>query len=290
MENILEVQNLCKQYGKFALKDVTFSLPRGYVMGFIGKNGSGKTTTIRSILNMANLNSGKIKVFGLDSVCDTVRIKQKIGVVFDDIFFASHLNVQQIQAQMQGFYPQWDTREFTRLVETFKLPGLQKVGTYSRGMKMKLMLAVAMAHKAELLILDEPTSGLDPVARDELLDILADYIGDENKSILFSTHITSDLERIADYITVLSNGKIWFSGTRDELMEQFVVIKGADIPADLQEHVIGCRRSAYGFDALFPTAYAAQLPKEMILENAKMDEILIYLSREEENENVLKSC
>lgn len=232
MENILEISGLCKSYNDFALKNISFSIPKGYIMGFVGQNGSGKTTTIRSILNMANIDSGKISVFGLDSINDSVEIKERLGVVFDQLYFAEHLNARQIESQISPFYREWNSEQFSKYLKEFELPENKSVGDFSKGMKMKLMIAVALSHNAELIILDEPTSGLDPVARDELLDILAEYITDENKGVLFSTHITADVERIADYITVLHNGCVWFTGEKDELSEKYAVVKGdeKDIP------------------------------------------------------------
>ncbi|MBP0973822.1 MAG: ABC transporter ATP-binding protein, partial [Oscillospiraceae bacterium] len=200
--NILEIQGLCKTYDDFSLQDVSFSLPRGYIMGFVGQNGSGKTTTIRSILNMAQFDSGKISVFGLDSVTDSIAIKERLGVVFDSLYLAEHLNAKQIETQLRPFYKDWDSKEYHDRLKAFNLPEDKKVGDFSKGMKMKFMIAVALSHKPELIILDEPTSGLDPVARDELLDILAEYIEDENRGVLFSTHITADVERIADFVTI----------------------------------------------------------------------------------------
>ncbi|MDE6592126.1 MAG: ABC transporter ATP-binding protein, partial [Oscillospiraceae bacterium] len=167
MENILEINGLCKAYDDFSLKDVNFSLPKGFIMGFVGQNGSGKTTTIRSILNMAKIDSGSISVFGLDSVTDTISIKERLGVVFDSLYLAEHLNVRQIEQQLKPFYKDWDSKEFSRRIKEFGLPDSKKVGDFSKGMKMKLMIAIALSHKAALIILDEPTSGLDPVARDE---------------------------------------------------------------------------------------------------------------------------
>lgn len=207
-------------------------------MGFVGQNGSGKTTTIRSILNMANIDSGKISVFGLDSINDSVEIKERLGVVFDQLYFAEHLNVKQIESQISPFYREWNSEQFSKYLKEFELPENKSVGDFSKGMKMKFMIAVALSHNAELIILDEPTSGLDPVARDELLDILAEYITDENRGVLFSTHITADVERIADYITVLHNGSVWFTGEKDELAEKYAVIKGDenDIPEKIKDN------------------------------------------------------
>ncbi|MBQ3918805.1 MAG: ABC transporter ATP-binding protein, partial [Oscillospiraceae bacterium] len=255
MENILEINGLNKRYDDFELKDVTFSLPKGYIMGFVGQNGSGKTTTIRSILNMAKTESGKISVFGLDSVEDSIAIKERIGVVFDSLYLAEHLTAKQIEQQLRPFYKDWSSEEFSRRLKEFELPDNKKVGEFSKGMKMKFMIAIALSHNAELIILDEPTSGLDPVARDELLDILAEYIEDESRGVLFSTHITADVERIADYVTILHNGKVWYTGTKDELTEEYAVLKGGeeDLPAAVKEKLIGFHAYRNGFEALIRT-------------------------------------
>ncbi len=282
MENLLEVKKLNKSYDSFSLNDVSFSLPKGYIMGFVGQNGAGKTTTIRTILNMAKKDSGEISLFGMDSVADSHRVKQKIGVVFDDIFFAEHLTVKEIESQLRVFYDEWDSRTFYGYIDRFKLPLKKKCGSFSRGMKMKLMVSAAMSHNAQLLILDEPTSGLDPVARDELLDILSDYIADENRGILFSTHITQDLERIADYITVLIGGSVWFSGTKDELLEKYVVIKGneKDISDELISKAIGFHNYKNGFEGLLPAEFKNELSDKIVCEKASIDEILIYIAKE----------
>ena len=286
MENILEINGLNKAYEDFALKNVSFSLPKGFIMGFVGENGSGKTTTIRSILNMAKIDSGSISVFGLDSVKDTIAIKERLGVVFDSLYLAEHLNVKQIEQQLKPFYKDWDSKEFFRRIKEFELPDNKKIGDFSKGMKMKLMIAIALSHKAELIILDEPTSGLDPVARDELLDILAEYIEDENRGVLFSTHITADVERIADYVTILHNGKVWYTGTKDELTESYAVIKGAqeDIPPALKETLIGFHAYRNGFESLIKTDDLAGLPDTLEYEKASIDEILVYIAKEDKNE------
>jgi len=286
MENILEIKGLNKAYDGFALKDVSFSLPKGYIMGFVGENGSGKTTTIRSILNMANIDSGKISVFGLDSVKDTIAIKEKIGVVFDSLYLADHLTAKQIEKQLKPFYKDWNSKEFAGRLKAFGLTDNKHVGDFSKGMKMKLMIAIALSHKADFMILDEPTSGLDPVARDELLDILAEYIEDENRSVLFSTHITSDVERIADYVTILHNGKVWFTGTKDELSEKYVILRGAeeDISSALREKCIGFHGYRNGFDALLSTEYLHDVTEELETEKANIDEILVYVAKEDRYE------
>lgn len=286
MENILEIKGLNKAYDSFALKDISFTLPKGYIMGFVGENGSGKTTTIRSILNMANIDSGKISVFGLDSVTDTIAIKEKLGVVFDSLYLADHLTAKQIEKQLKPFYKDWDSKEFAGRLKSFGLPDNKRVGEFSKGMKMKLMIAIALSHKADFMILDEPTSGLDPVARDELLDILAEYIENENRSVLFSTHITSDVERIADYVTILHNGRVWFTGTKDELNEKYVILRGAeeDISSALREKCIGFHGYRNGFDALLSTEFLDEVSDELETEKANIDEILVYVAKEDRHE------
>lgn len=286
MENILEIKGLNKAYDSFALKDVSFTLPKGYIMGFVGENGSGKTTTIRSILNMANIDSGKISVFGLDSVTDTIAIKEKLGVVFDSLYLADHLTAKQIEKQLKPFYKDWDSKEFAGRLKSFGLSDNKRVGEFSKGMKMKLMIAIALSHKADFMILDEPTSGLDPVARDELLDILAEYIENENRSVLFSTHITSDVERIADYVTILHNGRVWFTGTKDELNEKYVILRGSeeDISSALREKCIGFHGYRNGFDALLSTEFLDEVSDELETEKANIDEILVYVAKEDRHE------
>lgn len=292
MENLLEINNLCKNYKDFSLKNVSFNLPKGYIMGFVGQNGSGKTTTIRSILGMAHRDSGQIKVFGLDSENNSSEIKQRIGVVFDDIYFAHHLNVKQIEAQLKGFYKNWSSNDFFGYIKRFNLPMKKKVGAFSKGMKMKLMISVALSHKAEFLILDEPTSGLDPVARDELLDVLTEYIADESRGILFSTHITADLERIADYVTILHDGRVWYTGTKDDLMEKYAVIKGDEeyLPEEIKSSSIGFHSYRNGFEAMLERGLLHKLPGKIEYEKASIDDILVYISKEAANERNSKSC
>ncbi len=286
MENTLEIKNLNKKYDGFSLKDVSFSLPKGYIMGFVGQNGSGKTTTIRSILGMTAPDSGEIKVFGMDAKADEIPIKERIGVVFDSLFFPGHLNVRQIERMMKPFYSNWSTEEYYNRIRQFELPENKAVADFSKGMKMKLMIAVAICHQADFIILDEPTSGLDPVARDELLDILAEYIQDENRSVLFSTHITADVERIADYVTVLHNGKVWFTGAKEDLQNKYVLLKGAeeDLSDDLRSKCIGFHAYRSGFDALLDAKYLDAVSDAFVTEKASIDEILVYIAKEDKHE------
>ena len=224
-ENILEVKNLNKEYNSFKLKDINLSLPKGMIMGLIGENGAGKTTTIKSILNLTSIDSGEINIFGMDMKEEAKKIKEDIGVVLDDSFLSEHLTPKDINQIMKNIYSNWDEDLFLEYLKDFKLPLKQESKDFSSGMKVKLKIAIAISHYPKLLILDEPTSGLDPVARSEILDIFQDFIQDGESSILVSSHITSDLEHIADYITFINDGKILLSKTRDELLEQFGIVR-----------------------------------------------------------------
>jgi len=285
MNKAIEINKLCKDYGDFSLKNISFSLPVGYIMGFVGQNGAGKTTTIRLILNMTARNDGSIKIFGMDNILEEQKIKQDIAVVLDDIFFVENWKVYEVEKAVKGFYDNWSSTLYYQYVNNFKLPINKKVKDLSRGMKMKLMLAVAMSHDAKLLILDEPTSGLDPVARDELLEILSAYISDGQKSVLFSTHITSDLEKIADYITLIDKGRIFYTGTKDDLLESFCVVKGGpdDLINPLREKIIGLTTNNTGFAGLLPASEIKHLSKEIVIETPSIDEILVYISKGEGN-------
>jgi len=281
MNNAFEIQKLCKSYKDFSLNNISFSLPMGYIMGFVGQNGAGKTTTIRLILNIIDRESGEIKIFGLDNIQDEQKIKQDIAVVFDDIYFVDNWKVREVEKAIKPFYTNWSSKLFNEYLKSFHLPVDKKVKELSRGMKMKLMLAVALSHEAKLLILDEPTSGLDPVARDELLGILSKYVAESEKSILFSTQITSDLEKIADYITLIDHGSIFYSGAKDDLLERFCIIRGGphDLTNALKEKIIGLTTNIAGFAGLLPTTELKHLAPEIVTETPTIDEILVCISK-----------
>ena len=228
MENILEIKDLSKKYDGFELKNINIKLPKGTIMGFIGENGAGKTTTIKLILNIIKKNEGEIKIFGLDNIKEEKRIKEDIGVVLDDSFLSEYLNPLDINKIMKNIYKNWDEELYFKYINEFKLPKDKISKEYSTGMKMKLKIAVALSHHPKLLILDEPTSGLDPIARNEILDIFQDFIQDEEHGIFVSSHITSDLEHIADYVTFINEGEIVFTKTRDELLEEYGIVKCSD--------------------------------------------------------------
>jgi len=284
MSNALEVQNLCKSYGDFHLDRVSFALPMGQIMGFVGQNGAGKTTTIRCILNMATRESGEITIFGLDNIRDELAIKQELAAVFDEIFFVDAWRVRDIEKIIKGFYSGWDSALYADFLTEFDLPPSRRIKDLSRGMKMKLMLAVAMSHGAKLLLLDEPTSGLDPVAREELLDILKDYVADGEKSVFFSTHITSDLERIADLITMIDNGTIFYTGTKDGLLDHFRIVKGskedlAGLGDEARKAIIGLSVTASSFTGMVRTSDTPGLPGGIEIVEPAIDEILVHIAK-----------
>lgn len=282
MNNVLEINNITKDYKKFKIDNISFNLPKGYIMGFIGANGAGKTTTIKLILNMIKRDSGEIKVFGLDNIREEERIKEQIGVVFDECYYLEDWTINDVEKAVSMFYKNWNSSIYEKYLKEFNLARDKKVKDLSRGMRMKLMIAVAFSHEAKLLILDEPTSGLDPVARDEFLDILRDYIEDEEKSVIFSSHITSDIEKIANYITYINNGKIIFTGEKDEFLEKYCIIKGGkeDITESQKKEIIGLRMHSTGFEGLIELKKAVGFSSKVIIEKASLDEIMIYMNKE----------
>lgn len=280
MANYLEVKNLSKSFDTFQLHNISFTLPKGYIMGMIGPNGSGKTTTIKLILNMLKRNGGEIKIMGLDNITDEQKAKAELGVVFDTNYFSDEWHVTQVEKSISVFYPNWNSERFAQMLRKFHIASTKKVKELSKGMQMKLMLACAFSYDAKLLILDEPTSGLDPVSRDELLQVLSEYIEDGEHSVLFSTHITGDLERIADYITYISYGELFFSGGKDEFVDMFRIVKGGtnELSADLKEKAVGIRTFPTGFEALLKiedtSAFSA-----LSIEPATIDEIVVFTSK-----------
>ena len=284
MENNLEVKNLCKKYNGFELKDINLELPKGMIMGLIGENGAGKTTTIKAILNMINRDSGKIAIFGLDNIKDGKQIKEDIGVVLDDSFLSEYLNPIDINKIMKNIYKNWDEKLYFKYIEDFKLPKDKMSKEYSSGMKMKLKIAVALSHNPKLLILDEPTSGLDPVARNEILDIFQDFIQDEEKSILVSSHITSDLEHIADSITFINNGEIVLTKTRDELLENYGIVKcSADDFEEIDKNdFVKYKKNRYEYEILVEDKFEFKRKyKFEIIDKPTIEDImLIYIKGE----------
>lgn len=225
MEATIKVKNLNKKYEGFELKNISFEIPEGSIVGLIGENGAGKTTTIKSILNIIN-SEGEIQVLGKDIKQNEKEIKSKLGVVLDDSFLSEYLTPKKINSIMKDFYNTWDKKLFEKYIKIFKLPENKMIKDFSSGMKMKLKIATAISHKPQILILDEPTSGLDPIVRNEILDIFRQFIAeDETRSILVSTHITTDLEHISDYIMFIKNGEITLNLRTSEILENYGIVK-----------------------------------------------------------------
>ncbi|MFQ9978425.1 ABC transporter ATP-binding protein [Clostridium cadaveris] len=283
MSNAIEIKNVTKRFKEFTLNDVSFELPKGYIMGFIGPNGAGKTTTIKLILNMLKRDSGTIKVLGLDNIDDESKVKEEVAVVFDQPYYIDEWNLNDVEKAVGMFYKKWDGKVFDYYLKRFGLSRSKKVKDLSRGMKMKLMIAVAFSHNAKVLILDEPTGGLDPVARDEFIDLLGEYIQDGERSVIFSTHITSDLEKIADYITFIRKGKIIYTGTKDELLEKYCIIKGGndDIMLSDKKNIIGLREHSTGFEGLIDVENLRGFSTHVITEKATLDDIVVYMNKED---------
>lgn len=283
MENILEVSNLSKDFKDFSLQDISFNLKKGYIMGFIGPNGAGKTTTIKLIMNLIKRNSGEVRVFGLDNLDYEQQIKQKIGFVYDENYFYEELNAIDIKRVIGSVYEDWDEGAYRAYLDRFKLPAKKAIKTYSKGMKMKLSLAMALSHHAELLIMDEPTSGLDPVFRSEVLDILQEFMMAENRGILFSTHITSDLEKIADYICFINEGRIILNCSREELVERYALVKGERrfLNEALSRELIGLHVTDFGFSGLAPKAdhIRKEWKDSLIIERPSLEDIMLYMVR-----------
>lgn len=277
---LLELKGVSKSFPGFVLNNISFTLPKGYIMGLVGPNGAGKTTTIQLILNMLEKDAGEISVFGRDNVKNESLIKQNIGVVFDSIFYVDSWTVKDTEKAVSIFYDDWKHDVFKKMITRFDLPSNKKVSELSRGMQMKLMLACAFSHNARLLILDEPTSGLDPVTRDELLEILQDYIRDGERSVLFSTHITTDLARVADYITFINQGGLFYTGSMEDLLGSYRIIKGRpqNLTAPLEKNIMGLRKTDVGFEGLIGAKEARQY-KDCVIDNATIDDIIINVSK-----------
>ena len=274
----LKLTNITKKYDDFLLDKVSFNVPKGNIVGLIGENGAGKSTTLNSILEIIERDSGD--VFILDSEKNIISndIREKIGVVFDGNNFPEDLTPQKLNNVLKAIYSNWEEKKFYELLEKFSLPKNKKIKKFSKGMKMKLSISVALSHKAELLILDEATSGLDPVVRDDILDILLDFVQEENNSILMSSHITSDLEKIADYIVFIHKGKVIFEETKDNLIYNYGIMKCKlkefnDIE---KKDIIRYRKMDYGYEILIKNK--KELEKKypnVIMDNIKIEDIML---------------
>jgi len=280
--SILSVKGLHKRYEKFHLKDVSFKLDKGYIMGFIGVNGAGKTTTLKSILNIVNADSGEVKILGKDFTEHEMELKREIGYMFGGVDFYPKKSIKAITDVVKRFYPNWDDETYFKYCKRFKIDQDKKVHELSDGMKVKYSLALALSHKARLLILDEPTSGLDPAARDNLLELFQELVEDGEKSILFSTHITSDLEKCADFTTYINEGEIIASTTKDEFIGAYKIVKGRkeQIDSEMQNKLIALKTNEFGFSGLIKTSDLTSTDN-LTIDSPKLEDIMIYYAKKE---------
>ncbi len=278
-ENALELHGVCKQYDGFALENVGFTLSRGTVMGLIGENGAGKTTTIKAVLDLVRPDSGEITVLGKHGSDPSVR--EKIGVVLEDGGFPTTMNAAQVNTLLSRAYRNWNAEQFASYIKQFGMDMGKAIKDYSKGMKTKLNIAAALSHEAELLLLDEPTSGLDPVVRDEVLDLLYDFMQDENHAILLSSHITSDLDKIADEITFIHKGEVLLSEPRDELLDTYGVLRcTADQLNALDPSAVRAKRvGTFGCEAL---VRRDGVPENWSVEPVNIEQIMLFLTRGED--------
>lgn len=279
--DILSVQNLNKRYARFELKNVSFTLEKGYIMGFIGRNGAGKTTTLKTMLNLVHRDSGSVSVLGQDYLANELALKQKIGFMLGGIIYYPKQKLKTITGVVKRFYHEWDDAVYEVLLIRFGLDQDKRVEELSSGMKVKYALALALSHHAQLLILDEPTSGLDPVSRDDILELFQEIIEDGEKSILFSTQITSDLEKCADFVTYIKAGEIVASQEKDTFLDSYKIVQGnsKQLTEQLQKRLIGYKTNRFGFTGMLRTA---DLPAAAGLEVAPADieSIMIYFEKE----------
>lgn len=277
---LLEVEDLCKTFPSFSLKDVSFKIEEGYIMGVIGRNGAGKTTTLKSMLNFISADKGKCVINGFDISSDEIKVKESIGFVSGTDGFYQRSKIKTITNVTKKFFDNWNDELYKKLLVTFKLDENKKIKELSAGMKIKYQIALAMSHDAKLLILDEPTSGLDPVSRDELIMLFREYISDGKHSILFSTHITSDLEKCADFITYIKDGKIIKSTDTCSFKDDYILVAGKkeDLSDELKKNLIGLYEHSFGFEALMEKS-KSNLAKDLQITNPSLEEIMVCMER-----------
>ena len=281
-ENAIEIEHLTKDYGSFRLDDVTLAVPGGTILGLIGENGAGKSTTIKCILNLVRRDAGEIRIFGMDNRKEERAVKEQVAVVLDECPFHELLTPHMVETILSGACPGWDSKRFHSLLGEFELPEKKLVKEFSRGMKMKLSIAAALARNPRVLLLDEATSGLDPVVRDRILELFLDFVSDESHAVLLSSHITSDLEKVADYITFIHAGKIVFSKTKDDILEQYGVVKCEKARAAALDgaHILGRRDSKFDAELLVDNRpEVARLYPGILTEQATIDDIMTFFAK-----------
>lgn len=283
MENVIELKGVHKSFDGFQLKNFSMTVKKGFVTGFIGGNGVGKSTTIKLLMNLLQPDSGTISIFGLNYKDHEKEIKQRIGFVFDENIFYENITLAEMKRIIKPSYSNWDDKLFNHYVQTFELPLTKKIKSFSKGMMMKASLTMALSHHAELIIMDEPTSGLDPIFRRELLDILRDLMQDGEKTIFFSTHITTDLDRIADYITFIHNGEHIFTKEFYKIEEEYAIVKGGMdlLDGDTEQEFIAIRKSAHGFEALTDnkTRIKTIFGEMVLIEKPTLEDIMFYTKK-----------
>ncbi len=286
-ENAIEIKGLTKRYDGFTLDKLSFNVPKGSIMGFIGQNGAGKSTTINTILNIVRADEGEIKVMGLDHIKDEHEIKRNIAAVFDELPFNEQLNANDIDFIFSDLFENWDSKTFFGYLDRFALPRKKKFAQFSKGMKMKLQIASALSHGAKLLIMDEATTGLDPVVRNEILDIFLEYLQDEDNSILMSSHITSDLEKIADSVTFIDKGRLLITGYKDDILENHAVLKctKADFKEIDKQDFISARLTDFGTDVMVADRFAAAKKYSgLTIDKTTLEEIMLFYVNREKKE------
>ncbi|MGR6904815.1 ABC transporter ATP-binding protein [Lysinibacillus capsici] len=280
MENVVELKNVTKRFKGFSVNHINLQVKRGFVTGFIGANGAGKSTTIKTMMNLLRPDAGEVKLFGLDYKTHEKEIKQRIGFVYDGNIFFEGLNLKDIKRIVAPAYKRWDDTLFYQYVEQFELSLNKAIKTFSKGMQMKASLAIALSHHAELIIMDEPTAGLDPIFRRELLDLLQELMVDGNRTIFFSTHITTDLDRIADYIAFIQKGELVFNQSIHDVAENYALVKGELnlLDRDTEKAFVHVHRASTGFEALTDNIKAAKniFGDTVIIERASLEDIMYY--------------
>jgi ABC-2 type transport system ATP-binding protein len=276
--NALEIKNLNKKFKGFNLKDINLELPKGYILGYIGKNGAGKTTTIKLIMNQLKKDSGEIKIFGKEYEDDEAGYKDMIGFIGDECYFPACFTLKDIINTLKDFYDSFDEVKFKGYAQKWDLPYKKKVKEFSKGMKAKLAFASVLSRDTKILLLDEPTSGLDPVVRNEVLDILQEYISNGERSVVFSTHITSDLEKITDYLYFINDGERIFFDTTENILESHLLVKGGtgELSTEAKEKLIGYKCSNINFTGLIKAENKKYLDENLLFEKPSMEDIMVF--------------
>lgn len=278
-ENAIEIKDLTKKYDGFTLDKVSFNVPKGSIMGFIGQNGAGKTTTINAILNIVKKDEGEIKLLGLDHEKDEYDAKKQIAAVFDELPFDDRLNAITIDKVLREVFEEWSSETFFNYLDRFSLPRKKKFGKFSKGMKMKLQIASALSHNAKLLIMDEATTGLDPVVRNEILDIFLEYLQNEDHSILMSSHITSDLDKVADSVTFIDKGKVLISGYKDDILYSHGILKCTkdDYKDIAPEDIVSARLNDFGAEIMVSDkAECSRKYSGAVIDPATLEDIMLF--------------